>query len=66
VKGCLFHYGQTLFRKLLDLDIKSVSQKDESLRVWFRSFAVLALLRQKDIIDATAYLYSTKPVLYEK
>jgi len=62
----LFHYGQSLFRKFTDLGLKTSFQNDESLRIWFRSFAALALLPQEDVHDAKKYLYSIKPTLYEK
>ncbi|CAF2854919.1 unnamed protein product [Rotaria sp. Silwood2] len=44
VRGCLFHYGQLLFRKFVDLGLKVSYNNDENLRDWFRSFAALSLL----------------------
>ena len=66
MKGCLFHYGQALFRKFVDLNLRTALQQDETLRVWFRSFAAIALLPQRDMIEATEYLRLNKPLLYEK
>ncbi|CAF4342082.1 unnamed protein product [Rotaria sp. Silwood2] len=43
VRGCLFHYGQSLFRKFVDLGLKTAYKNDENLREWFRSFAALSL-----------------------
>ncbi|CAF5004729.1 unnamed protein product, partial [Rotaria sp. Silwood1] len=66
VKGCLFHYEKALFRNFVNLNLKTPFQHDESLRVWFRSFAAIALLPETDVDEASQYLYSRKPLLYEK
>ncbi|CAM4971374.1 unnamed protein product [Rotaria socialis] len=66
VKGCLFHYGQALFRNFMKLNLKTPFQADESLRNWFRSFAAIALLPETDMEEANQYLRTTKPLLYEK
>ncbi|CAF1360795.1 unnamed protein product, partial [Rotaria sp. Silwood1] len=66
VKGCLFHYGKALFRNLVNLNLKTLFQHDESLRDWFRSFAAIALLPETDMDEASQYLQSKKPLLYEK
>ncbi len=65
MKGCLFHYGQSLFRKFVNLNLKAAFQDDESLRTWFRSFAAISLLPSEDMCEAIEYLYSIKPALYE-
>ncbi|CAF4752185.1 unnamed protein product [Rotaria socialis] len=44
VRGCLFHYGQSLFRKFVDLGLTTAYKNDENLRESFRSFAALSLL----------------------
>ena len=62
MKGCLFHYGQALFRKFVDLNLRTAFQQDETLCVWFRSFASIALLPQKDMIEAIDYLHLNKPL----
>lgn len=46
--------------------MKTSFQNDEVLRVWFRSFAALALLPNENINHALMHLLLTKPVLYEK
>ncbi|CAF4416478.1 unnamed protein product, partial [Adineta steineri] len=66
VKGCLFHYGQALFRKFVSLNLTTPFHEDESLRSWFRSFAAIALLPETDMNEAIEYLRSIKPLLYEK
>ena len=37
VKGCLFHFGQSLFKKLSQLHLKEDYLEDESFRVKFKS-----------------------------
>ncbi|CAF3552146.1 unnamed protein product [Rotaria socialis] len=66
VKGCLFHYGKALFRNFTKLNLKTPFQEDESLRNWFRSFAAIALLPETDMEEASQYLRTTKPLLYER
>ena len=66
MKGCLFHYGKALFRNFFNLNLRTSFQRDESLRIWFRSFAAIALLSETDVVGASQYLCSTRPLLYEK
>ncbi len=46
--------------------MKTAFQKDESLRLWFRSFAAVALLPEQDMHEAFQHLRSIKPSLYPK
>ncbi|CAF1382091.1 unnamed protein product [Didymodactylos carnosus] len=50
VRGCLFHFGQSLYRKFVDLGLKTQYKDDENLRDWFRSFAALSLLPLKHML----------------
>ncbi|CAF3603015.1 unnamed protein product [Rotaria sp. Silwood1] len=50
----------------MNLNLKTAYQDDESLRIWFRSFAAIALLPEIDMDEANDYRRSTKPLLYEK
>jgi hypothetical protein len=45
MKVCLFHYGQSLFRKLASLGLKDAycNSDDNSLKLWFKSFFFLVL-----------------------
>ncbi|CAF1477028.1 unnamed protein product [Adineta ricciae] len=65
VKGCLFHYGQALFRKFTNLELRTAFQNDDRLRVWFRSFAAIALLPENEFDDAVQALSSNTPDTYE-
>ncbi|CAF1155459.1 unnamed protein product [Rotaria sordida] len=61
VRGCLFHYGQALFRKFVDLGSKTAYKNDENLRDWFRSFAALSLLPLQHMLRGLQFLISTRP-----
>ncbi|CAF1461282.1 unnamed protein product [Didymodactylos carnosus] len=61
VKYCLFHFGQNLFRKFQDLGLQAAYKDDEQLRIWFRSFAAVALLPLSHMIFGFNYLIQNKP-----
>ena len=44
VKGCLFHYGQSLFRKFVLIGFKTEYLENPLLQVWFKSVVCLALI----------------------
>jgi len=44
VKGCLFHYGQSLFRKFVQIGFKTEYLENPILQVWFKSVVSLALI----------------------
>jgi len=46
--------------------LRTAYQKNESLRIWFRSFAAVALLPEQDMDEAFQYLRSTKPEQYKE
>lgn len=50
----------------MKVNLKTSFQEDETLRNWFRSFAAIALLPETDMAEATEYLRTTKPLLYER
>ena len=61
VRGCLFHYGQALFRKFVDIGLKTPYKDDENLRDWFRSFAAISLLPLHHMLWGLQYLVSIRP-----
>ncbi len=65
MKGCLFHYGQALFRKFTNLELRSAFQNNDELRIWFRSFAAIALLPENEFEDAMQSLFSKISSLYK-
>ncbi|CAF2209980.1 unnamed protein product [Rotaria magnacalcarata] len=66
VKGCLFHYGQALFRNFVDLNLRTAFQNDENVRIWFRSFAAIALLPPEDMNESIQHSRTTYPTTYRK
>ncbi|RWS18807.1 transposase-like protein, partial [Leptotrombidium deliense] len=36
IKGCLFHFGQALWRKVVDLKLQTLYKDDETFRKLFR------------------------------
>ena len=44
VKGCLFHFGQSLFRKFVSLGLKTYYIEKKDVQDWFKSIFCLALL----------------------
>ncbi|CAF4601163.1 unnamed protein product [Rotaria sp. Silwood1] len=61
VRGCLFHYGQALFHKFVDVGLKTAYKDDENLRDWFRSFAAISLLPLHHMLWGLQYLLGIKP-----
>jgi len=43
VKGCLFHYGQSLFRKFVQIGFKTEYLENPILQVWFKSVALIPI-----------------------
>ena len=44
VKGCLFHFGQSLFRKFVALGLKTYYIDIKEVQEWFKSIFCLALI----------------------
>ena len=44
VKGCIFHFGQSLFRKFVSLGLKTYYIEKKDVQDWFKSIFSLALL----------------------
>ena len=43
VKGCIFHFGQSLFRKFVSLGLKTYYIEKKDVQDWFKSIFCLAL-----------------------
>ncbi|CAF2036138.1 unnamed protein product [Rotaria magnacalcarata] len=52
----------SLFRKFVDLGLKTAYKNDENLREWFRSFAALSLLPLNHMLWVLQCLIRTRPV----
>ncbi|CAF3834797.1 unnamed protein product, partial [Rotaria magnacalcarata] len=53
---------ESLFRKFVDLGLKTAYKNDENLREWFRSFAALSLLPLNHMLWVLQCLIRTRPV----
>ena len=51
VKGCLFHYGQALWRKLQELGLSSEYRQFDHIRHWFRLFIGLCFLPVPQVMN---------------
>ncbi|CAF1419329.1 unnamed protein product [Rotaria magnacalcarata] len=60
VRGCLLNFWQSLFRKFIDLGLKTAYNNDENLRNWFRSFASLSLLPLNHMLQGLQCLILTR------
>ena len=58
IKGCFFHFGQALFRKLVSLGLKSRYNNDVNFRHCFECISSLALIPLHDIMNAWIYIQS--------
>jgi len=52
IKGCFFHFGQALWRKVQDLGLAVLYKEDHQVQLWVRRAAGLALLPIADVQDA--------------
>ena len=51
LKGCLFHFGQALFRNLQGPGPSPAYRSSEEVRKWFRMFVGLALFPVPRVVD---------------
>lgn len=64
VRGCHFHYGQCILRKVNSYDLKTIYlNKHEPLRINIRKIIALAFLREDLVKDAYEYIrdFEIKP-----
>ena len=52
VKGCLFHFGQSLFRKFCSLGLKS---REQEVQDWFKAIFCLSLIPIAHVIKNSIY-----------
>ena len=51
VKACLFHLGQSMYRKIVDLGLKQQYHQDNEFSLLVRCFSALAFLPTEDVIE---------------
>ena len=49
--GCWFHFGQCLFRKLVEIGLKSIYSQDTELKKTFKNCVALALMPKNKVCD---------------
>ncbi len=49
VLGCLFHFGQNLFKKLCAVGLKQSYLDNKGIQVWFKSVFCLALIPPSNV-----------------
>ncbi len=59
--GCYFHYGQSIYRKLVKYGLKTQYTTDESFQHWVKCIIALALLPIDKVSDAYIHLVETAP-----
>ena len=51
VSGCFFHFGQSLFRKVVEIGLKVQYQEDENLKKYVKKIISLALVPRDKVQD---------------
>jgi hypothetical protein len=51
IKGCLFHFGQALYRNLQGLGLASLYKTSDDVRKWFRMYIGLAFLPVAHVVE---------------
>jgi hypothetical protein len=51
ISYCFFHFTQNLWRKIQELGFAKSYNTDQKVRMFFRSFAVMAFLPVEDVLD---------------
>ena len=49
IKGCLFHFCQSLYKKLCSLGFQDLYNKDEAVQTWFKSIFCLSLVPLEEV-----------------
>ena len=64
--GCFFHFGQCLYRKIVEVGLKSQYDCDSELRTWFKGMVCLALVPEDEVDAAYWLLVDESPNYGEK
>ena len=63
LKGCLFHFGQTLFQNLQGLGLSPAYRSSEEVRKWFHIFVGLAFFPVPHVVDGYDLVVTHTPDL---
>ena len=61
ILGCIFHFGQCLYWKIVDLGMKVEYSNDINLRKWFKKVISLGLVPPDKVCDGFEILLDTAP-----
>ncbi|XP_067668191.1 uncharacterized protein [Haliotis asinina] len=61
IKGCYFHYAQSLWRKLQNIGLSIHYQSDSGVRKWFRMLLALPFVPVTQVKDAFMFIKSDTP-----
>jgi hypothetical protein len=54
ISGCMFHFGQSIFRKIQSLGLQALYNSDGNVKKFAKSLAALAFVF-RDLIEATFF-----------
>ena len=52
IKLCFFHFGQNVFKKIVEIGLKRQYKEDDELKLWVKKVIALALIPPSEIPDA--------------
>ena len=61
VKGCFFHFAQTIWRKIQDLGLAGLHKENDEMRKVVKSLVALALIPSEDVHLAFCKIFETLP-----
>ena len=61
VKGCHFHFTQSIWRRIQELGLVTVYKEDQVVRAWLQKFKSLAFVTIDLVETAFNYLISLQP-----
>lgn len=62
VKGCLFHFGQALYRKFTKLGLNDAYENEVAVNSWFKKIFCLSLVPTDSIDDLLQQIIAERPL----
>ena len=62
VKGCYFHFTQSIWRKIQEIGLVTVYKEDKTIRNWLQKFKSLAFVPIDLVQTAFNFLISIEPI----
>ena len=66
VSGCFFHFGQSLFRKIVEIGLKKQYQEDDDLKKFVKKIISLALVPKDHVQDVFVELCEFEKPQYDQ